>query len=596
MNPSSHHQNQNTSPPPSFTDPKSGNNSALWVNGFPPPPPPDPGNGITAGQWSNGFPPPSATPTPLFPESPVVSPVYSFAPPMSQPFTGNAVTTGQIAFPQPSQPEASDDHHYGFAGNAGFDTGGGCEREFPLDCLPIAMRQIAEEVSRATLAPISLSAACALGAVSAALGAGLEVDTGGGESLRGNLFIMAAAESGTGKSRAFNAVVAPLKDFERDLLLSWNDNHKPSLAAELLVLEQELNMRQKGAKGGKDQLDRDARIKEIARLNKAIATLKNKLVEPRMIVSDATKEALASILARGKNEAVASMNGEARGCLDVLCGRYNSMTDEGVYLAGYTGDSLTFDRVNREPVLLKRPCLSLLWLFQPDKIAQLTGTEAFTAGGLMPRCLIFNSRARPQEEPVNRYAVPKIVSEIWSNLVIKLAENFHERDKPVIVQTSPEAAEVFREYHNTIVGRRNNGDLSDVSSYAARWAENAWRIALVLHAGAHLDLAFNHPLQAETAKKAIAIMNWFTDRQLEILGSVREQKRNQRLGDLLQVLTGKPGMACTLRDLERRHNFERREIESLVRDHPGELEMVKNQSPNGGRPSECVRLISAGCQ
>lgn len=558
---------------------------------------PHPSSGIQAARGSNGLPlPPSSTPTTLFPGSPVALAIKSFAPPMSQPFAGNATATAQLTFPQPSQPEASDIFHYGSAGNADFGNEEEWEREFPLDCLPIAMRQIAEEASRSTLAPVSLSAACVLGTVSAALGAGLEIATGGGESLRGNLFIMAAAESGTGKSRAFNAVVAPLKEFERNLLLSWNDNQKPSLSAELLVLEQELNFRQKSAKGGKAQLNRDDLIKEIARLKKNIDVIKNKLVEPRLIVSDATKEAITIKLAHGQNEALASMNGEARGCIDVLCGRYNNMTDEALYLAAYTGDQQAIDRINREQVLLQRPCLSLLWLFQPDKIEQLTRTEAFTSGGLIPRCLIFNSRARPQEEPEILHSIQKNVSEVWRNLVFKLAENFHQRNIPVTIQTAPGAAVLFREFHNVIVQRRNQGDLNDVNAYAARWAENAWRIALVLHAGLYLESAINLQLQAETAKAAITIMKWFADRQLEILSGVREQKRNQRLVDLLQVLTGKPGMTCTLRDLQRRHNFDRREIESLVRDHPGELEMVKNQSPNGGRPSECVRLISAGCQ
>lgn len=583
MNPLNHLQNQNASLPPPPPDPSSGINAAPSNIVFPPWP----------SDSNNGIPPPS-NPTPLLPSSPLAPPVYSLAPIISQPVVGNATTTAQLVFPPAFQPEASNDHHLGFAGNAGFDTEEECESEFPLDRLPSAMRQIVEEVSRSTLAPVSLSAACVLGTVSAALGAGLEIATGGGETLRGNLFIMAAAESGTGKSRSFNAIVAPLIDYERDLLLSWNDNHKPSLTAELLVLEQELQMRQKSAKSGKTQLDRDALIKEITRLNRAVIAVKNKLVEPRMIVSDATKEALAIKLAHGKNEALASMNGEARGCIDVLCGRYNNMTDEGLYLAGYTGDQLTSDRVNREPVLLHRPCLSLLWLFQPDKIDQLTGTEAFTAGGLMPRCLIFNSRARPQEEPLIRHSIQKNVSEMWRNLVLKLAENFHQRDIPVTIQTAPEAAELFREYHNMIVQRRNDGDLNDVNSYAARWAENAWRIALVLHAGSYAESAINHELNADIGRAAIAIMNWFADRQLEILSGAREQKRIERSTKLFNLLAGKPGMACTLRDLARRNSYERGEIEAIARDHPDQISIIKLQSANGGRPTEIVRLMTAG--
>ena len=284
------------------------------------------------------------------------------------------------------------------ADNADFDIKGADENQFPLHCLPAVMRSMAEEVGRAHLAPVSLSAACALGTVSAALGAGLELQTEGGQSVRGNLFIAAVAPSGVGKGAASNAITEPFRQFERDLVHAWKQNVKSDLSAREGVLEQEIKALKKRSAAKKDTTNRDDIIKEMKRLMEEQAGVREKLVTPCLITCDATKEALAYLLSAVKNEALASISSEARGCIDVLCGRYNKMTDESIFISGWSGDSITIHRKGSPPVQLRRPCLSLLWLFQPDKLQMLLGKDAMTSSGLLPRFLIVNTRAQPQQE------------------------------------------------------------------------------------------------------------------------------------------------------------------------------------------------------
>jgi hypothetical protein len=76
------------------------------------------------------------------------------------------------------------------------------------------------------------------------------------------------------------------------------------------------------------------------------------------------------------------------------------------------------------------------------------------------------------------------------------------------------------DYHNRVVDLRKS-ELRDVASFTVRWAENAYRVALVLHAGLQGADAHNHPIHGETAASAIRIIQWFEAELLQILSKGR---------------------------------------------------------------------------
>jgi hypothetical protein len=79
----------------------------------------------------------------------------------------------------------------------------------------------------------------------------------------------------------------------------------------------------------------------------------------------------------------------------------------------------------------------------------------------------------------------------------------------------------FRAHHNQLI-RRRKSDLKDVRIFAARWTEWAWRIAACLHAATFLEKAEEHALTMETAVKAVAIADWFSEQALSILHEQRQ--------------------------------------------------------------------------
>ncbi len=87
--------------------------------------------------------------------------------------------------------------------------------------------------------------------LSASIGAGLEVTSGPNRVTRGNLYIMASAESGSGKSETFRHAAKPFFAYERDMVERWRRrNALPGLQAEADLLESEI------AKLKKDALQR----------------------------------------------------------------------------------------------------------------------------------------------------------------------------------------------------------------------------------------------------------------------------------------------------------------------------------------------------
>jgi len=117
-----------------------------------------------------------------------------------------------------------------------------------------------------------------------------------------------------------------------------------------------------------------------------------------------------------------------------------------------------------------------------------------------------------------------------------------------IVQPTPEARARLVAYYNQIVDRRR-GEFSDVSDFAARWAEQAWRLALVLHAGLHGAQAHGHQLTLETAVNAIDLIEWFVNQQLNLLSKGRRHSARKLEDEVFELLANSEAASrCGLRD------------------------------------------------
>lgn len=464
--------------------------------------------------------------------------------------------------------------------------------DFPIECLPGAAGDIARAVSDCALVPLSLSAMNVLGILSAAIGAGLEVASGGDRRTRANLFLMPVARSGTGKGQSFGLIAHPFIVKETARLEDWRRHERPQIVTQHEMAEARMaKLKKSFPKAQSVEAEQQMRSEWLVAQREKDQAAKA-MREPAWSAEEATKEAIQSLLETSPQESLAILSSEARGAVDVLMGRYKDATDESIFLAGYSGDPVKIHRKSSSPVLLHCPCLTILWAMQPDKLRTMLESTAMTESGLLPRFLLADTLAEPQEEPEVRQSVPESVKERWRELVHGLLDEYHEANLPAqVIKPEPEATKCLRDYTNEIVRRRRSGgDLEDVNIYAARWGENAWRLALVLHAAKHGDEVRDHPLGGDTAEQAVRLMRWFSQQQLKVLASGRQEQAARRLDRLIEVLRNKEGHKANLSELKVRHGIEPSEVRQLTEMFPAKVEVVRIPTAGAGRPPWVARL------
>ncbi len=426
---------------------------------------------------------------------------------------------------------------------------------FPIESLPPAMACFVAAVSRCERVPVALPAVCALSVASAAIGAGLEVASGPNRTTRGNIFALASAESGSGKSETFRLIAAPLTEHQTQLLEVWRQKTSPQLQSEIRVLDKEIGTLEKKAAKSTDLAERDKMLGELEFKLARKDELARQAAMPCIIAQDVTTERLA-VLLRDNREVILSASADARKLVDNLLGRYNpgKTTDESLYLSAYSGDMVRVDRQGRDAVILNRPCLSLCWFVQPDLLATMLDEQSLSVSGFLPRLLICHTQATPRKIEGEPQFLSESTRGQWAQLITDLLAAYHDAAKSQRIGASPEAVALLNGFHNRIVDRRT-ADLADVGAFAARYAENAWRLSVVLHAAFHGPQAHTHLLDQETAASAIGIVEWFMASQLDILAKGRRaaaEKLETEVLELLETHRERKGQDfITARDVQR---------------------------------------------
>ena len=148
----------------------------------------------------------------------------------------------------------------------------------------------------------------------------------------------------------------------------------------------------------------------------------------------------------------------------------------------------------------------------------------------------------------------------FSDLATVLLTAYWERgDKSHFISASPQAREVFSRYQTDIHERVVDGDLALIGSFAMRWAEIAWRIALSFHCAEHRDRSHLTPLNELTARNAVRVMKWFAHHQQGLLLDATSRAENARLAIALGFVNRSAGI--TARDL---HRFDQKTFENVA--------------------------------
>ena len=488
-------------------------------------------------------------------------------------------------------------------------------KPFPIDAFPPVMAGIVRETMKAALVPDSLAAMAALGCVSASIGAGLCVKSGGSRMTRGNLFILGIAPSGTGKGNAFKEIFKPFREAENNAIAHFQDETLPRLRVEQKRNEWQLKAAEKrfcemppynpndpndpnhaDEMLGDDTDDgfsnEDHAENEMVSLQKKKDEIERRMSRPEgFSVADVTKEKLALALSEMPLEALASISPEGRGVIDVLTGRYSktgNSSDEDIYLSGFSGESYTMSRINRPTVRLREPCLSILWMIQPDVAKKFTSSDTMMTSGLIPRFLLADTHAVLEDEPENPHVIDLEIENDWRVTIQSLLGQVRTRPETATVETAEGVHAAIRKFTNEGRQSTRNGRRAGMESVVARWGEQAWRIALVLHAGTHGAKAENELVSVATAENAIKITRWFIQQQEAFLEIGKARKFETAAMKLQKLLVENEGLK-TIRDLKRHNKYDEDGLKDIVEKNPHLFKIEK--TGDIGRPSQAIILL-----
>ncbi len=466
---------------------------------------------------------------------------------------------------------------------------------FPLDALPAPLGAMAEHAARQTSAPVSLCAAAGLGVVAASIGSGLFVQSSPAGLTPANLFQLCFADSGTGKGQAFNAMLAAYYTEGQRRAEDWEANVRPDLAADLEAAKSDLEAGKKDRKAASEPEGKASALEAIRDATRRIQEAETDLAKaPVFNVGNATAEAIADTLANAPGEAAPLFSAEARDVVDNLLGRYSkggASSDEPIFLQSYSGDPVTHRRKGRPEIDLKAPRLTLCLAAQPDIWDRLAGDGRMMESGFLARCLTFDAKARPARP--SGHIIPPAVSAAWAARVVELLD-LREAPAPArIVNPTPDARSIIEALANEAADAREpGGKWAEVKPFAARLAENTWRLALCLHAARHGKAAPLHELTAGTAAAAVALARWFFAETLSLLAPTTAKRQTARLERLLDVFQGKRVTEITLRELRKNHGFDEPELKQLAAAFPARFRVVRCSptGTQGGRPSDAGQI------
>lgn len=255
--------------------------------------------------------------------------------------------------------------------------------EFPVACLPPALRSFAEGLARETQTPVDLPALMALIVCAGACAGRVRVQARQGWIEPVNLYVVVVLPPGNRKSAVFSAACKPLEEIEREQTEAMREVIAKA-ASDLRILEQRRDKLEKDASREADAEKRRVKKEEANKVAAQVASTRVP-VAPRLIASDATPEALASLLAEQSGRmSVLSPEGDL---FDMLAGRYsNGAPNFDVILKGHCGDVLRVDRRTRSEYV-EHPALTIGLTVQPDVIRGLVDKPGFRGRGLLGRFL-----------------------------------------------------------------------------------------------------------------------------------------------------------------------------------------------------------------
>ncbi len=353
---------------------------------------------------------------------------------------------------------------------------------FPVDALPETLRAWVEAEATATQTPPELAAAIVIAVLSTITAKHFDVQVKPGWVEPLSLYMLAAMLPGERKSQVFKDASKRLREWEKTRAEAMKATIAAAVTARTIKEKRLDALITKAAKGDTNSANAGQEAQELA-IELAESYIP---VAPLLSVDDVTPEKLSSLMyEHGGRMAVMSAEG---GIFDTIAGRYaNGIPNIEVLLKGHAGDDLRVDRVNRAPLHIQSPTLTMCICAQPEVLQGLTSKPTFAGRGLLARFLYVLPTSLMGSRDVSPPPVPREVTAAYEKLVSSLLSrtNRERKQREIAAERltlSPEAVEGVHGFMRRIeVQLGPGGDLEQIRDWGAKAAGALVRIAALLH-------------------------------------------------------------------------------------------------------------------
>lgn len=308
-------------------------------------------------------------------------------------------------------------------------------------------------------------------------------------------WVICAMPSGMGKSLAFEPLVKPFREFEAGLKeTDIRATYEAQLRiCDIRVRSAEKNMASKSRVAANNPILREDLEENLKRAMMARELcMANRPQSPRVLVSDATSEALAEFLEEHYGRAlVADPEG---GVFDHALGGSNKAPRLDIWLKSYSGETIDERRVGQagnpksKGRYVQTPLVSVAVATQPKALGPLFGNELAGAKGFLARFLTVIVPPELPEEFVREGLLPSTLVDQWRVATHRLL-NSTRPTEPIDIPLSEEARELFVHWGQGELNTAKKGSTDDAESYLSAWNAKfrgkVLRLALVLHVLAH---------------------------------------------------------------------------------------------------------------
>jgi DNA primase (bacterial type) len=424
---------------------------------------------------------------------------------------------------------------------------------FPVEVLPDWLRNFAATVAIATQTPTDMAGLLSLTMVGACVSRSFKVMARLGWVEPVNLYSLIVLAPGNRKSAVVAEIVAPLQEYESELVERMEPEYRTTKAKREAV-EQALSIAK--STYAKARTANELKGKSLPELEQAIEDLSHELSdtpEPsrvRLVCDDITIERLAGLMAE-QGGAIAMFTAEG-GFVGMMAGRYSQgQSNFDIVLKAHSGEEIRVDRINREPEFIKSPALSLAMAVQPAVLTDLTSRPEFRGKGLNARFLYAIPDSNIGNRTIDPPAVPEHVRHSYKANIKKLLKAAYPGNgsQSQVVSTlilGDDAKDMLREFETWLEPQlAGHGELGSIQDWASKLAGAVVRITGILYIAKNID----NPLLASTkigvdtisaaitigqylichAKKAFDLMGANEDREsaLDILDWIKSQGKQE---------------------------------------------------------------------